>query len=120
MWAMTEKFKDKLPPGIFPLSNIPGLPNFVVGWVDEDLVRDSFDENAICLPQTTTMEELFVINGIFPSKGQSRKNGISGPIPFGVNLMGSKRRRFYVWRGLDIPVTPEENALVEIIKQKFL
>jgi hypothetical protein len=35
--------------------------------------------------------------GVFPSRGQARKNGFTGPAPHGVSLFGTKKRRFWVW-----------------------
>jgi hypothetical protein len=35
--------------------------------------------------------------GVFPSRGQARKNGLGGPVPHGVHLLGTKKRKFWVW-----------------------
>ena len=53
----------------------------------------------IVFSDATDMEALAAEAGIFPSKSQARKNGFSGPIPFGVNFFGTKKpgKRFWVW-----------------------
>ncbi len=35
--------------------------------------------------------------GIFKSKTEARKNGLSGPCPHGLWQFGTKKRRFWVW-----------------------
>ena len=70
--------------------------DFVIGPVDSDLLESngftSFERVDI-----STMEELGVLAGIFPSKGQAKKNGFIGPIPTGINLLGSKKTKVWVW-----------------------
>lgn len=74
------------------------MRNVVVGSVDEDLVQKFFAEGEPFVRlQVSTMEELFVAVGIFPSKGQARKNGCTGPIPSGIHQMGSQKNRFWLW-----------------------
>lgn len=47
-----------------------------------------------------TMEDLMVEAGKFPSRGQARKNGWGGPIPFGYSHIkvgsGKNRTDFYI------------------------
>lgn len=73
--------------------------HFVIGPVDEDLIEEFFcplkEAEKIDL---LTMEELMVAKGVFPSKGRARSNGFSGPIPMGVSLVGTRKKRFWVWR----------------------
>ena len=44
--------------------------------------------------------------GLFPSKGQSRRNGLAGPAPHGLHQIGTKKRRFWVWN----PVAGDERV----------
>ena len=80
--------------------------NFVVnlpGW--EDCLPAIFDsEPCASLFEEARMEDLAVLSGLFKSKGDARKNGFSGPIPWGLNLLGTKRRRVWVWN----PVKTED------------
>ena len=43
------------------------------------------------------LAEMAVEAGLFPSKGQSRRNGLAGPAPHGLHQIGTKKRRFWVW-----------------------
>ena len=47
--------------------------------------------------QSDDLSAMAVEAGLFPSKGQSRKNGLGGPAPHGLHLIGTKKRRFWVW-----------------------
>jgi hypothetical protein len=58
-------------------------------------VIDNTDD--IIFSDATELEELAVAAGIFPSKTRARNNKFSGPIPWGVNFFGTKKRRFWVW-----------------------
>ena len=46
--------------------------------------------------------------GIFPSKGQARKNGLQGPAPHGLHQIGTKKRRFWVWN----PISGDERVIL--------
>lgn len=79
-----------------------GLVHVSIG-VDEDLVQNHFwnpqeDGDLILNPDITSLEELAVLVGIFPSKGQARKNGMMNSIPYGINLLGTKKNKVWVWR----------------------
>lgn len=70
----------------------------------EDLLPAMFCEIGVETPpinlvfsQAQNLEALAVEAGLFPSKGQARKNGFSGPFPWGLRLLGTKHRRFWVW-----------------------
>ena len=73
-------------------------PNFPVSERDIELVfgpAKASDE--IIEVQSDDLAAMAVEAGIFPSKGQSRKNGLSGPAPHGLHQIGTKKRRFWVW-----------------------
>lgn len=79
-----------------------GMIHVSIG-VDEDLVMDHFwdsttDGDLFLNPEISTLEDLAVLAEIFPSKGQARKNGVLGEIPFGINLLGTKKKKVWVWR----------------------
>lgn len=81
---------------------LAGMTHVSIG-VDEDLVLDHFwnpTEDGILFlhADISTMEDLAVLVEIFPSKGQARKNGMTGEIPFGIWLLGTKKKRVWVWR----------------------
>ena len=73
-------------------------PNFPVSKKDIELVfgpTKASDE--IIEVQSADLAAMAVEAGIFPSRGQSRKNGLSGPAPHGLHQIGTKKRRFWVW-----------------------
>jgi hypothetical protein len=76
--------------------------HFIIGAVDDDLVIEYFvdgDPTArVVHADETTLEALAVLAGIFPSKGQARKNGLAGDVPAGITLQGTKKKKFWVWR----------------------
>jgi hypothetical protein len=83
-------------------------PHFIIGEGELELIQKFFDtcEDPTCtncpappsLPEDTTIEELMVEAGVFPSKGQARKNGHAGEIPFGLSKLGTKKKPVWVWR----------------------
>jgi len=73
------------------------MKHFVIGPVDQDLLEQFFEPTFERI-EVSTMEDLFVCAGVFKSKGDCRKNGISGPIPVGINLLGTKKNKFWVWK----------------------
>jgi len=56
-----------------------------------------FDGEPFLESEATQLEELAVLAGIFPSKGRARKNGFSGPIPHGLECLGTKKKWLWVW-----------------------
>lgn len=79
-----------------------GMTHVSIG-VDEDLVLDHFwnpnDDGILFFnAEISSMEELAVLAGIFPSRGQARKNGMTGEIPKGIWLLGTKKKKVWVWR----------------------
>lgn len=68
----------------------PISPNFVTEstslydmlW----LIAPADDEPVTTIPDDSTMEDVLVSLGKFPSKGQARKAGWVGPIPDGFNV----------------------------------
>lgn len=56
------------------------MKHFVIGNVDDDLIKEFFNDEVIRV-EFSTIEDLFVFAGIFKSKGDCRKNGFSGEIP---------------------------------------
>lgn len=78
-----------------------------VGITDRDIdlvfgPLNAFDE--VARIETTDLAVLAVEAGVFPSRGQARKNGLGGSIPHGLHLLGTKKHRFWVWS----PVPPTE------------
>ena len=67
---------------------------------DSAMFTKHFEPVSDCtvLPENTSLEELMVIGGVFKSRGESRKNGFSGPIPDGCNLLGTKKNKFWCWK----------------------
>lgn len=55
-----------------------------------------------------SMEALAARSGVFPSRGQARKNGFSGPIPHGFALWGTDAGNFFVWN----PHPPTESPTI--------
>ena len=61
-----------------------------------------------------TMLDILVSAGIFPSKGQARKNGNSPEIPEGVTevIIGKKKTRIYIFKPTEKNLlTPEEASV---------
>jgi hypothetical protein len=54
---------------------------------DEEIVRVQSDD----------LSAMAVDAGVFPSCEQARKSGLEGPAPQGVNRIGTKKHRFWVW-----------------------
>ena len=67
---------------------------------DSAMFEKHFEPVAECtvLPESTSLEELMVAAGVFKSRNDSRKNGFSGPIPEGCNLLGTKKNKFWCWK----------------------
>lgn len=69
---------------------------------DEDIENvlqpDSFEVIIRVTSQVdATMEALAARAGVFPSRGQARKNGFAGPIPHGFEVFGASGKSFFVW-----------------------
>lgn len=62
-----------------------------------DLVIQPTELDEIIILLATSCEQLAVESGLFPSLSQARKNNFSGPIPFGLSQLGTKKHRFWVW-----------------------
>ena len=69
---------------------------------DEEIVRVQSDD----------LSAMAADAGVFPSRGQARKNGLGGPAPQGVNRIGTKKRRFWVWN-------PSPTAEEVVMKPSF-
>lgn len=68
---------------------------------------EGLDEVVIIDPsEPLNMETLAVECGIFPSKNKARKNGFGGPIPFGLEAWGTKKKWFWVWNLVEPESTP--------------
>lgn len=65
--------------------------NLFFAGVDEELTHDD-----IHFSDATTIEELMVELGHFPSNGQSRKAGRHGPIPVGFTKFKAGKKR-WIW-----------------------
>lgn len=48
--------------------------------------------------EVSTMDELAVLIGIFPSKNQARKNNCIGEIPIGITEAGTKSKKIWIWK----------------------
>ena len=62
-----------------------------------------FRENDVIniLPKETTMADIGVLMGLFPSKSQARKNGWDGEVPNGWTEkigIGKLRRSLWIWK----------------------
>ena len=65
---------------------------------DIELVFGPFDgDEEIVRVQSDDLAAMAADAGVFPSRGQARKNGLEGPAPDGCNRIGTKKRRFWVW-----------------------
>jgi len=86
----------------------------VKGVSEEDiemfLEPDSGDE--VIRITADDLSTLAVEAKLFKSKGQARKAGFAGPIPWGINLFGTKKKKFWVWS----PVKPTS---APTIKENF-
>jgi len=81
-------------------------PIFVV-----DLQRtvSAADAKRVCAPRhyehivwvrdehEATVEAMAVAAGVFPSRSQARRAGFSGAAPWGLELLGTNQRTFWVW-----------------------
>lgn len=80
--------------------------NFVLNTVSEADIESYLGplapgerETFMSFTKDDTLEDLMVRCGKFPSKGQARKNGWGGPIPFGYShlIIGSGRKRLDIY-----------------------
>ena len=67
------------------------------------LFGDDKTQESQTISQAADLETLAVEAKLFKSKSEARKNGWCGPIPFGFNCIGTKKRRIWVW-------SPEHNT----------
>lgn len=67
-----------------------------VRQTDLDTLFDQRD-GVVLVPDGTTTADLMFVLGIFPSKGQARKNGWPGPIPAGWSELRAGRNLVFVW-----------------------
>ena len=80
---------------------------------DIELVFGPFDgEEEIVRVQSDDLSAMAADAGLFPSRSQARKNGLEGPAPQGVNRIGTKKRRFWVWN-------PSPTAEEVVMKPSF-
>lgn len=63
---------------------------------DVEFVGWWFEEPFEILPKSTTIEQLMVKIGAFPSLGQARKAGFTGKVPAGFNKLGTKKNPVWV------------------------
>lgn len=64
-------------------------------------------------PHDACLEALAAEAKVFESRSEARKNGFHGPIPHGVELLGTGLRNFWVWN----PHPPEKPVLLS--KKRF-
>jgi hypothetical protein len=82
-------------------------PDFPASREDIELVFGRLDPlEEIIEVQSADLAAMAVEAGIFPSKGQSRKSGLGGPAPHGLHMIGTKKRRFWVWN----PIASDEKV----------
>ena len=73
-------------------------PDFPVSERDIELIFGPTGPlDKVIKVQIDDLASMAVEAGLFPSKGQSRKNGLHGPAPHGLHQIGTKKRRFWVW-----------------------
>ena len=73
-------------------------PDCLVSERDIELIFGPLVEGErIVEVEADDLASMAVEAGVFPSKGQSRKNGLDGPAPHGLHQIGTKKRRFWVW-----------------------
>lgn len=101
-FLLVKKPKLKNPPSNpFPVFNVIVDTGFVKKsditlFTDRDL--DWWDLEAVVVPANTTAAELMVILGLFPSKGQARKNGWPGAIPDGWSQLKVGKGLVFCWK----------------------
>lgn len=76
----------------------PTSPNFVTASTPvtdiEALITPEDNEPLTIVADDATMETVVVALGKFPSNGQARKNGWTGPIPDGFNVWQIGKEQF--------------------------
>ena len=83
--------------------------NQIVQQRDIDLVFGPLEaDEEILVIDHDDLAAMAVEAGLFPSKGQSRRNGLAGPAPHGLHQIGTKKRRFWVWN----PVPSVEKVIL--------
>lgn len=97
------------------------IKNFVINasgiedlaeWMMQPVI--GIDE-LIITTENILMEDLAVQSGMFPSKGQARKNGFVGEVPTGFWWLGTKKIRFWVWNPVKNDAAPP-NQFVHKVK----
>lgn len=66
------------------------------------------DDTISFLPPETTMADIGVILGMFPSKGQARKNGWGGEIENGWSEklgVGKLKKNVWIWKPIKCTIT---------------
>lgn len=57
-------------------------------------------------PHDANMEALAARAGVFPSRGQARKNGFSGSVPHGLEMFGAGGCSFFAWNPVEPATKP--------------
>jgi hypothetical protein len=81
------------------------LTDEMIDWVMSPVP----DQDIIIRSSSKDMEDLAVEAGLFPSRGQARKNGFCGTIPWGLSMLGTKKNRFWVWNTAKSDISPSFN-----------
>jgi hypothetical protein len=90
--------------------------NWIVNISDEKELETAnilFESEVQTISRSKTLEKLAVEAKIFKSVSEARKNGWAGNIPTGFHLIGTKRRRIWVWN----PITQEHSLAKQFIFQ---
>lgn len=66
---------------------------------DVEAVFGPYDESDKLrgIDKDTDLSVLARIAQVFPSSSAARRAGCTGPIPHGLNIIGTKKKRFWVW-----------------------
>ena len=80
---------------------------------DEEIFEFMADEDEeVTKTNIDNLESIAAQFKIFSSKGNARKNGLVGGIPHGISLLGTKKKRVWIWN----PNLPKKDI---VFKKQF-
>lgn len=96
--------------------------NFVIGDAKDTSIFQEGED--ICfLPSNATWEDISVALGVFPSKGQAKKNGWQGEVPEGFTSgwFGNhpSKGSVFIWKQTNIPFDLPFWDNIELLKEDF-